>query len=193
MRELELYFTSPWGTARPIIWFNGRPFLSNSQGFKSFFSGLRRCKCRCASSDKSLSKKPAKDRRDPAKILFAGRSPRRWITPHFLASTSTSSCSLGRSVQSTSQIQYGFYISHFSLLEMSKKKKKLLLQVTLVLLLVFYVIGQIIGLPSPSELTGGAPKISEVKVVSLLKCRSFIKIIIVGYFCSVICFWNKPN
>ena len=29
---------------------------------------------------------------------------------------------------------------------------------------------------------------SEVKVVSLLKCRSFIQIIIVGYFCSVICF-----
>ena len=34
---------------------------------------------------------------------------------------------------------------------------------------------------------------SEVKVVSLLKCRSFIQIIIVGYFCSVICFLNRPN
>ena len=29
---------------------------------------------------------------------------------------------------------------------------------------------------------------SEVKVVSLLKCRSFIEIIILGYFCIVICF-----
>ena len=29
---------------------------------------------------------------------------------------------------------------------------------------------------------------SEVMVVSLLKCRSFIQIIIVGYFCIVICF-----
>ena len=46
----------------------------------SFFSGLRRCKRRCASSDKSLSKKPAKHCRNSAKILFAGRSPRRWIT-----------------------------------------------------------------------------------------------------------------
>ena len=34
---------------------------------------------------------------------------------------------------------------------------------------------------------------SEVKVVSLLKCRSFIQIIIVGYFCIVICFWNRRN
>ena len=83
-QELELYFTSPWGTARPIIWFNGRPFWSNGEGFKSFFSGLRRCKCRCASSDKLLSKKPAKLCRNPAKILFAGRSPTRWITPDFL-------------------------------------------------------------------------------------------------------------
>ena len=48
---------------------------------------------------------------------------------------------------------------HFSLLEMSIIIQKLLLQVTFVLLLVFYLIGQIIGLPSPSELTGGAPKI----------------------------------
>ena len=31
---------------------------------------------------------------------------------------------------------------------------------------------------------------SEVKVVSLLKCRSFIQIIIVGYFCVVICFFE---
>ena len=31
-------------------------------------------------------------------------------------------------------------------------------------------------------------QVSEVKVVSLLKCRSFIQIIIVGYFCIVICF-----
>ena len=29
---------------------------------------------------------------------------------------------------------------------------------------------------------------SEVKVVSLLKCGSFIQINIVGYFCIVICF-----
>ena len=29
---------------------------------------------------------------------------------------------------------------------------------------------------------------SDVMVVSLLKCRSFIQIIIVGYFCSVIVF-----
>ena len=28
---------------------------------------------------------------------------------------------------------------------------------------------------------------SEVMVVSLLKCRSFIQIIIAAYFCSVIC------
>ena len=28
---------------------------------------------------------------------------------------------------------------------------------------------------------------SEVMVVSLLKCQSFIQIIIVGYFCSVVC------
>ena len=97
-RELELYFTSPWGTARSIMWFNGRPFWSNGEGFKSFFSGLRRCKRRCASSDKSLSKKPAKHCRNPAKILFAWRSPRRWITSDILASTSTSSRSLGRSV-----------------------------------------------------------------------------------------------
>ena len=34
---------------------------------------------------------------------------------------------------------------------------------------------------------------SEVMVVSLLKCRSFIQIIIVGYFCIVICFLNRPN
>ena len=31
-------------------------------------------------------------------------------------------------------------------------------------------------------------QVSKVIVVSLLKCRSFIQIIIVGYFCSVICF-----
>ena len=30
-------------------------FLSNGDGFKSFFSGLRRCKRRCASSDKVVS------------------------------------------------------------------------------------------------------------------------------------------
>ena len=29
---------------------------------------------------------------------------------------------------------------------------------------------------------------SEVMVVSLLKCRSFIQIIIVGHLCTVICF-----
>ena len=51
-RELQLYFTSPWGTARPIIWLNGRPFWSNGEGFTSFLSGWRRCKCRCAASDK---------------------------------------------------------------------------------------------------------------------------------------------
>ena len=53
--------------------------------------------------------------------------------------------------------RYGFYISHFSLLEMSIIIQKLL-QVIFILLLVFYL-GQIMGLPSPSELTGGAPKI----------------------------------
>ena len=31
-------------------------------------------------------------------------------------------------------------------------------------------------------------QVSEVKVVFLLKCRSFIQIIIVGYLCTVICF-----
>ena len=31
-------------------------------------------------------------------------------------------------------------------------------------------------------------QISEVMVVSLLKCRSFVEIIIVGYFCTVTCF-----
>ena len=52
-----------------------------------------------------------------------------------------------------------------------------------------YEIGQNVGLPSPSELTGGAPgQVSEVMVVSLLKCRSFIQIIIVGHLCTVICF-----
>ena len=55
--------------------------------------------------------------------------------------------------------RYGFYISHLSLHEMSIIIQKLLLQVIFVLLLVFYLIGQIMGLPSPSELTGGAPKI----------------------------------
>ena len=30
--------------------------------------------------------------------------------------------------------------------------------------------------------------VSEVKIVSLLKCLSFIQIIIVGYLCIVICF-----
>ena len=49
-----------------------------------FFSGLRGCKCRCASSDKSLSKKPAKHCRNPAKIVFTGMSQRRWITPDIL-------------------------------------------------------------------------------------------------------------
>ena len=34
---------------------------------------------------------------------------------------------------------------------------------------------------------------SEVMVVSLLKCRSFIQIIIVSYFCIVICFLNRLN
>ena len=34
---------------------------------------------------------------------------------------------------------------------------------------------------------------SKAMVVSLLKCRSFIQIIFVGYFCSVICFLNRPN
>ena len=57
-RELEHYFRSSWRTAIPIILFNGRPFWSISKGFKSFFSGLRRRKCRSASSDKSLSKNP---------------------------------------------------------------------------------------------------------------------------------------
>ena len=36
-------------------------------------------------------------------------------------------------------------------------------------------------------------QVSEVMVVSLLKCQSFIQIIIVGYFCIVICFCNRPN
>ena len=49
-----------------------------------FFSSWRRCKCRCAASDKALSKKPAKHCWNPAKILFPGRSPRRWITPDIL-------------------------------------------------------------------------------------------------------------
>ena len=31
-------------------------------------------------------------------------------------------------------------------------------------------------------------QVAGVKVVSLLKCQSFIQIIILGYFCSVICF-----
>ena len=31
-------------------------------------------------------------------------------------------------------------------------------------------------------------QLSEVMLVSLLKCRSFMQIIIVGYFCIVICF-----
>ena len=57
---------------------------AGGEGFKSFFSGLRRCKRRCASNDKLLSKKPAKHCRNPAIIVFAGRSPRRWITPDIL-------------------------------------------------------------------------------------------------------------
>ena len=49
-------------------------------------------------------------------------------------------------------------------------------------------IGQIMGLPSPSELTRRRAQDSDVMVVSLLKSRSFIQIIIVGNFCSVIYF-----
>ena len=44
------------------------------------------------------------------------------------------------------------------------------------------------GLPSPSELTGGVHK-CEVKVASLsFKTPVIIQIIIVGYICAVICF-----
>ena len=74
MREHELYFTSPWRTARPIIWFNGRPFWSIGEGFKSFFSGLRRCKCRSASSDKSLSKNPPSTVEIPQKFSSLART-----------------------------------------------------------------------------------------------------------------------
>ena len=68
MRELELYFTSSWRTARPIIWFNGRPFWSIDDGLKSFFPGFRRCKCRSATSDKSLSKNPPSTLKIPPKF-----------------------------------------------------------------------------------------------------------------------------
>ena len=74
MREHELYFTSPWRTARPIIWFNERPFWSIGEGFKSFFSGLRRCKCRSASSDKSLSKNPPSTVEIPQKFSSLARA-----------------------------------------------------------------------------------------------------------------------
>ena len=38
------------------------------------------------------------------------------------------------------------------------------------------------GLPSPSELTGGAFKISEVKVVSLLNCQSSTIVLLSFHF-----------
>ena len=175
MRELGLYLTSPRGTARQIIWFNGRPFWSNGEGFKPFFSGLGRFKCRCAFSDKSLSKKPAKHCRNPAKILFAGRSLRRWITPDILLILPLQQLRvrLGDLYNQRHRYdRYGFYISHFGLLEMSVIIQKSLSQVIFLLLLVLYLISQIMGLPSPWELYRRRAQDSEVKVVFLLKCWS---------------------
>ena len=63
--------------------------------------------------------------------------------------------------------------------------QKLLFQVTFVLLLAFYLIGKIIGLPSPSELPGGAPKILGEGSLSF-EMSVIIQTIFVGDFCSVI-------
>ena len=130
MRELELYRTSPRRTARPIMWFNGRSFWSIGEGFKSFFFGLRRCKCRFASSDKSLSKNPPSTVEILPKFsslagaYYAGLLQ---IFFHFNVCVFAWAISL---INVTDR--YGLYISHFSLLEMSIIIKKLLLQVTFV-------------------------------------------------------------
>ena len=51
-----------------------------------------------------------------------------------------------------------------------------------------FEIGQIIGATLSLRAYRRRAQDSEVMVVSLLKCRSFIQIIIVGIFCSVIYF-----
>ena len=132
-------------------------FEQTAKDSSLFFSALRRCKCRCASSDKSLSKKPAKPVEIPPKFYsLAGAQDAGLLQIFFHFKIFVFALAIC-TINVTNR--YGFYISHFSLLEMSIIIQKLLLQVTFVLLLVFYLIGQIMGLPSPSELTGGAPKI----------------------------------
>ena len=122
----------------------------------SFFSGSRQCKCRSTSSDKSLSTNLSSTVEIPAKLSslagahYAGLLQ---IFFHFNVCVFTWAISL---INVTDR--YGLYISHFSLLEMSIVIQKLLLQVIFVLFLVFNI-DQIMRLPSPSELTHGAPKI----------------------------------
>ena len=48
------------------------------------------------------------------------------------------------------------------------------------------------GLPSPSELTGGAPRFLCDGSLSF-KMSVIIQIIIVGHLCTVICFFDRPN
>ena len=122
----------------------------------SFFSGSRQCKCRSTSSDKSLSTNLSSTVEIPAKfssLAGAHYAGLLQIFFHFnIFVFALAICTINVTNR------YGFYISHFSLLEMSIIIQKLLLQVIFLLLLVFYLIGQIMELPSPSELTGGAPK-----------------------------------
>ena len=67
--------------------------------------------------------------------------------------------------------------------------QKLLFQVTFVLSLAFYLINRPHYRATLSlRAYRRRAQDSVVKVVSLLKCRSFIQIIIVGHLCIVICF-----
>ena len=121
---------------RRIIWFNGRPFWSNGEGFKSFFSCLDDVSVDVPPVTNHSPKSPPSTVEIPPKFYSLAGAQDAGLPQIFFHFNIFVFAWAIWIINVTDR--YGFYISHFSLLKMSIIIQKLLLQVIFVYCYLFF-------------------------------------------------------